>query len=148
MPDLRSLLMGSLLLLAGCGADGWLDHQGNALSGRDLQGRMAVVNYWAEWCAPCREELPELNELAAARPDVAVLGINFDGLQGDTLRQLSDEMGIAFPVMGEDFAAAFGLPKPQVLPTTYLLDEQGRIAMTLQGPQSKAELVAALGQER
>jgi thiol-disulfide isomerase/thioredoxin len=148
MTEWRSLLAGVFMLLVGCSGDGWRDHQGNALTADDLNGRWAVVNYWAEWCAPCREELPELNDLASARPDLAVLGVNFDGLEGDTLRQLSDDMGIAFPVMGFDFAEAYGLPRPQVLPTTYLLDVQGRIARTLVGPQSKTDLLTALAEEQ
>lgn len=144
----RVWLVGLFALLAGCGrGEGWLDHQGNTHTREDLEGRWAVVNYWAEWCAPCREELPELNELAQGRPDVKVIGINFDGLEGETLRRLSDDMGIAFPVLGQDFAEAFALPRPPVLQTTYLIDAEGRLAMTLQGPQSKSQLIAALEQE-
>lgn len=133
-----------VLTLSACGGNTWQDQHGNRVSEDDLTGRPVIVNYWAEWCAPCREELPELNALAEARPDIAVLGINFDGVAGEALTRLSDEMGIDFPVLGEDFAEAMQLTRPQVLPTTYLLDAEGTVIRTLQGPQDEAALLAAL----
>ena len=60
------LLLSAALLLSGCDRSvGWLDHQGVALDREQLQGQRVLVNFWAEWCAPCRDELPELNRLVA-----------------------------------------------------------------------------------
>lgn len=137
-------LLAVVVMLSACGGNSWQDQHGNSISEDDLSGRPLLVNYWAEWCGPCRDELPELNALAEARPDVAVLGINFDGIEGEALAALSDEMGIRFPVLGADFAEAMRLIRPQVLPTTYLLDPQGNVLRTLQGPQDEAALLAAL----
>lgn len=140
--------LGMMFMLSACGENSWQDQHGNSITESELAGRTMLVNYWAEWCGPCRDELPELNALAAARPDVAVLGINFDGVEGDALTALSDEMGIRFPVLGKDFAEAMQLVHPQVLPTTYLLDDEGNVIRTLQGPQDEAALLAALNEER
>ncbi|MEH6386253.1 MULTISPECIES: TlpA disulfide reductase family protein [Pseudomonas] len=145
-PVRKLLSLGLVLLLSACGGNSWQDQHGNSITEEELSGRPMLVNYWAEWCGPCRDELPELNALAEARPDVAVLGINFDGIDGDALTQLSDEMGIRFPVLGKDFADTMQLEHPQVLPTTYLLDEQGQVIRTLQGPQDEAALLAALSE--
>lgn len=41
-----------------------------------------ILNFWAEWCAPCRKEIPELNRLAAEKNNLLVLGVNYDDLQG------------------------------------------------------------------
>ncbi|HDZ56249.1 MAG TPA: TlpA family protein disulfide reductase [Pseudomonas xinjiangensis] len=128
--------------ISACGGEQWTDHQGNSVDREELAGRWLVVNYWADWCGPCREELPELNALAEQYPDIAVLGINFDGVTGQALQDMSDSMEIRFPVMGHDFAAAMNLPLPQVLPTTYVLSGEGAIVHTLQGPQDKAALLA------
>ena len=57
-------------------------------------------------------------------------------------------MGIRFPVLGADFAEAKRLIRPQVLPTTYLLDPQGNVLRTLQGPQDEAALLAALDEAK
>lgn len=141
-------LLAVVVMLSACGGNSWQDQHGNSISEDDLSGRPLLVNYWAEWCGPCRDELPELNALAEARPDVAVLGINFDGIEGEALAALSDEMGIRFPVLGADFAEAKRLIRPQVLPTTYLLDPQGNVLRTLQGPQDEAALLAALDEAK
>ena len=140
----RGVLLISMLLLAACGGQVWQDHRGDDLHAADLEGKWTVINYWAEWCAPCREEIPELNALDGVSEDIRVLGIHFDAYQGDELRQLSDQMGIAFPVMGHDFAAAKGLALPQVLPTTYIIDPSGQLVHSLQGPQDEASLLALM----
>jgi thiol-disulfide isomerase/thioredoxin len=131
------------IALVGCGQQ-WTDQQGGQVRAADLQGRWTVVNYWAEWCAPCREELPELNALAEVSDELVVLGIHFDGYEGEELRALSDQMGIRFAVVGHDFAEAYGLSLPQVLPTTYIIDPQGKVAHSLQGPQTEQDLLALL----
>ena len=64
-----------------------------------------------------------------------MLGVDYDGATGEQLLATSERMGIAFPVLGDDFVQDFELPRPQVLPTTYLLNAEGRIVETLQGPQ-------------
>src|SRR5690554_7457367 len=65
------------------------------------RGQWVLVNYWAEWCKPCLEEIPELNELDKA-PDISVLGVNFDGITGTALEQLGEDMGIEFLMLGQD----------------------------------------------
>lgn len=143
----RHLLLLACLALAACGgeqtkADQWVDHHGTAYSSGDFDGRWLVINYWAEWCAPCRDELPELNALDQVADNIQVVGIHFDAYQGAELRQLSERMNIRFPVLGHDFAAAYALPLPQVLPTTYIISPEGVLAHTLQGPQDEAGLLA------
>lgn len=132
------------VVLSGCGEQQWIDHRGDPLYATELQDRWVVVNYWAEWCAPCRDELPELNELARVSADLIVLGIHFDGYQGDELHRLSEEMGIQFPVLGQDFAEAHGLPLPQILPTTYIINPRGTLVQSLQGPRTEQELLALM----
>src|SRR5690554_3519191 len=130
--------------LAGCGNEQWRDHQGEAVARTELQGNWVVVNYWAEWCAPCLHELPEFNRLAETRPDVLVLGVNFDGVAGAALRELSERMDICFQVVGEDFEQSMKLERPQVLPTTYVFDPQGALRHSLAGPQTEQTLLAVL----
>ena len=112
----------------------------------ELRGRWTVINYWAEWCKPCIKEIPELNELAREYPDLAVVGVNFDGAAGEELADQISQLGIAFPVLAEDPAARLGIPRPAVLPTTLILDPQGKLAQTLVGPQTLESLAQAVGQ--
>jgi len=90
------------LALACCGEDWGVDQHGSAVTPQQLEDQWLVINYWAEWCGPCRTEVPELNALDSARDDVTVLGVNFDGLQGDELAAAADDLGIAFRVLSVD----------------------------------------------
>jgi thiol-disulfide isomerase/thioredoxin len=100
-------------------------------------GRWLVINYWAEWCAPCRKEIPELNRLHSERASsgVVVLGVNYDGITGDSLFMLAEELGIEYPVLVEDPRLRWKLDPPSVLPSTLIINPQGELQQTLVGPQ-------------
>jgi thiol-disulfide isomerase/thioredoxin len=144
---MRSLvLLGMALILGGCGEHLGVDQHGRKVAVADQEGQWLVINYWAQWCAPCRSEIPELNGLEQRFADgsVRVLGVNFDGLQGEKLSQASEEMGIRFSVLAEDPAARLGLPATAVLPVTYIVDERGRLRERLLGEQTADALVARI----
>lgn len=119
-----------------------IDDQHNA-SLENLRGKWVLVNYWAQWCKPCIEEIPELNAFAAERTDVAVLGVNFEGTTGPELESQESALGIAFPTV-EDPAAKLGIARPAVLPTTLVVDPTGAVVNQLHGPQTAATLAAAI----
>jgi thiol-disulfide isomerase/thioredoxin len=110
----------------------------------DTTGDWTFVNYWAEWCKPCIKEIPELNQLHL-RSGVRVLGVNYDGAIGDDLQTQLDRLGVAFPTLGTDPAARYGTDRPQVLPTTLVIDPRGQLREILVGPQTEASLLAAAG---
>lgn len=139
-----SSLVAVFLLLSGCSDDG---EPGNKTAVTDAQGgAWRVINYWAEWCGPCRTEVPELNALnerLSASGD-RVIGINFDGLEGEALARSAQVLGISFSLMEGDDVARLGLPRPQVLPTTYLVDSTGEVRKALVGEQTADGLIAEL----
>lgn len=93
------------------------------------------INYWAEWCKPCIKEVPELNALH--REDgYQVLGVNFDGAQGEELSRQIQGLGIEFPTLAEDPATQLGTERPAVLPTTLVLAPGGKVHRVLVGPQT------------
>lgn len=110
----------------------------------DSTGDWTFVNYWAEWCKPCIKEIPELN-LLHLRAGVRVLGVNYDGAVGTELQTQLDRLGVAFPTLDADPAARYGTARPQVLPTTLVIDPQGKLREILVGPQTEASLLAAAG---
>lgn len=136
------------LALGGCGGerDWGVDQDGKTVSAKQLQGQWLLINYWAEWCAPCRTEIPELNTLAASADSPVVLGVNFDGLQGEELNQAVDALGIDFKVLAEDPAERLQLPRSAVLPVTYLVDDKGKVREQLVGEQTAAGITARLRQ--
>ena len=117
-----------------------------ALNIADYQGRWLVINYWAEWCKPCIKEIPELNALDAKYPQVAVLGVNFDGVTGDELNAQMATLSIDFPVLEQEPSGILGVDLPSVLPATFILDPDGKLVHTLIGPQTLESLALATGQ--
>lgn len=94
-----------------------------------------VINYWAIWCAPCREEIPELNTLAR-RGLVDVYAINFDNVSGQTLLDQAAELGIQFPLLSKDPGPGLGISLPSMLPTTLILTPTGDLKTRLMGSQT------------
>lgn len=105
-------------------------------------GEWTFVNYWAEWCKPCIEEIPELNAMHQ-REGYRVLGVNFDGASGEELQSQLTALGVHFPTLDEDPSDTFSIDRPQVLPTTLLVSPEGRLLRTLVGPQTEETLIAA-----
>ncbi|MBV6289425.1 TlpA disulfide reductase family protein [Pseudomonas aegrilactucae] len=133
-----ALAITASLLLVGCGADYGLDQNGNTVKAEQIEGRWVVLNYWAEWCGPCRTEIPELN--AAAKDwqaqGVTVVGVNFDGLRGEELKKASEALGIGFTVLADDPAERYELPRSEALPVTYIIDDKGKVREQLMGEQT------------
>jgi thiol-disulfide isomerase/thioredoxin len=103
-------------------------------------GQWRVINYWAIWCTPCREEIPELNALDD-RTELMVFAVNYDGQTGEALQSQAAEMGITFTLLEQDPGAALGVKRPRVLPTTLLVNPQGVVTDTLAGPQTQESLM-------
>mgnify|MGYP000066554430 FL=1 len=138
------LILAAVLSLLGC-----TKHDpGTTLSSLErLQGQWVVVNYWAQWCTPCIKEIPELNRLDQDYTGVTVVGVNYDGTNGEELELQRQKLGVTFASLESDPAAQLGIPRPVVLPTTLILDPTGRLVATLIGPQTLASLVQATQQD-
>ena len=132
-------LIGSVLL-SGCGVDLGTDQNGQKIARERIDKQWLVVNYWAEWCGPCRTEIPELNALSEQMKGqkVSVFGVNFDNLQGEDLKAASNALGIKFTVLAQDPADQYDLPKSEALPVTYIIDDKGKVREQLMGEQTAA----------
>lgn len=134
------------LLLAGCADDWGVDQHGRKVTAGQLEGQWLVINYWAEWCKPCRTEIPELNRLEQELRDkgAQVLGVNFDALQGEALAKAAEAFDIRFTVLAQDPVERLELPRNDVLPVTYIIGADGRLRERLVGEQTAAGLRARL----
>jgi len=111
-----------------------------------LKGRWVLINYWAEWCKPCLEEIPELNAFAEAYGEqVSVLGVNYDGVEGEALARVIVRFGIDFPVLSQDPASIYKFNRPEVLPVTFVINPEGVVQQRLVGPQTLADLKRVTG---
>ena len=134
------------LMLGGCGNDYGIDQNGQKVAGERLDKQWVVLNYWAEWCGPCRTEIPELNVLAEELKGqkIGVFGVNFDNVQGEELKSASEKLGIRFTVLAQDPAELFDLPRSEALPVTYIIDDKGKVREQLMGEQTAAGVLAKL----
>lgn len=97
--------------------------------------RVQILNYWAVWCIPCIEEMPELAEFNEKHHnEVAVYGVNYDRPPIDELRQAVQELDVNIPVLVEDPNEILGYNRPEVLPTTIVM-VAGEIKEVAVGPQ-------------
>jgi cytochrome c biogenesis protein CcmG/thiol:disulfide interchange protein DsbE len=156
-PLVLCLLLGALAL-AGCSASSTATGQsvqpfqvplldgGGAVGSRELGGKVVVVNFFASWCVPCREEAPDLQQSCQQYRDkgVSFLGVDMKDDDAALARQFVRELGIAYPSgqdadgrMAEDF-------KVVGLPNTFILGKDGRIAHRFIGPVKRERLAELL----
>ena len=120
---------------------------GKALNTLDARGSVVVINAWASWCGPCRDELPSLARSAASfAPSVQFIGLN----ERDTAAiasQFAAEVGIPYASISDPqglLLASLRVVPPGAIPSTLILDKQGRVAFRCIGPVGSGELDAAL----
>lgn len=123
-----------------------LDGRNQALA--QWRGKVLVVNYWAAWCPPCREEMPMFVKVHEAYRDrgVVFLGIALD--RREPVAAFADEVGVNYPVLlggvaGLDLMKQTG-NRLGGLPYTVILDRQGNIATQATGALTRERLEAAL----
>jgi cytochrome c biogenesis protein CcmG/thiol:disulfide interchange protein DsbE len=109
-----------------------------------LRGKPAVINFWASWCGPCKEEAPELKRFDDGLGGKATLvGVDWADAPSSA-RDFVAKAGWTYPILrdsSQKVGEAYGL---NGLPTTFVLDSQGDIVHTLQGPQTAQDLRQAL----
>lgn len=115
----------------------------NAQSLKLPSDKWLVINYFAIWCKPCIKEIPDLKQLATTQ-GLKVIGIDFDQPDTDTLKQHIEKLGIQFPVATTMLNKLFKYSLPTALPTTLIINPEGNIVATLQGPQTYKELLQEL----
>jgi len=134
----------ALLMLAGCENHKFEKPDGTMLEWESLRGHWVLVNYWAEWCKPCLEEIPELNDLDRSSA-IVVLGVNFDDIQGQELIDLGKKMGIEYGMLARDPGPEFGWKTPVALPATFVVNPDGDLVEARFGPQTEEDIKELIG---
>ncbi len=118
------------------------DLDGNTHSLADYRGKWLVVNYWATWCPPCQEELPDLVSFYERHKDdgVMVIGINFEDIGREQLRTFVDSFLISYPIWRSEPLPETPLGPIPGLPTTYIVDPKGQTVARQVGPITAKQL--------
>lgn len=126
---------------------GYTDPAGGRHSLLDLKGQVAVVNFWATWCAPCREEMPELSALASMREHIEVIGLAYEDIEEDALRGFLDQYPVTYPIAIIDvYDPPADFDTPRGLPMTYLIAPDGSVARQFLGPISAHDIEVAIAE--
>jgi thiol-disulfide isomerase/thioredoxin len=131
MKLLRSLFLGCLLLAAFNVAAGeflFRDMQGKEQRLSDYKGKWVLVNFWATWCPPCLEEIPDLVDLHNARSatDFVVIGVAMSSSRG-SVDSFAKQLEISYPIVLGDNKSAAQIGRVDALPTSYLYDTTGKL---------------------
>jgi thiol-disulfide isomerase/thioredoxin len=111
------------------------------------KGKWVLVNYWATWCPPCLEEVPDLVNLYDQRKDkdLMVLGVAFDYQDKNEVLQYVDDMLMSYPIVLGDSAVTAQIGSAEVLPTTFIYNPLGQLIKIKRGLISKQYLEKIIG---
>jgi peroxiredoxin len=122
---------------------GRADLDGNTIRMAGLRGKVVVVDFWATWCEPCREELPVLNRLYRRHRSegLVVVGVSVDNAE-DNVREFLGEFPLAFPIIHDSGHQIAGRYAPPSMPSSYIIDRRGVVRHVHQGYRARdAEVI-------
>ena len=136
----RIIQLFCLLIIISCQNNDIDIYNGSDSSIDKLNGNWIVINYWADWCAPCIKEIPELNEFASENDDLLVYTFNFDQLDEEDLAPIAEKFNIQVPSLITHPRDIWGIQTPPAVPATFFINPKGKIVLSLFRPQTKDAL--------
>jgi peroxiredoxin len=113
---------------------------GSTVDLSQFKGQVVMINFWASWCVPCRQEMPLLETIYKKYKPLGftLIGVNVEPDQKDAEKFLS-QTPVSFPVLFDAKSQVSGLYNVQVMPTTVFIDRKGNVRMVHQSYQDGAE---------
>ncbi|OAN44859.1 alkyl hydroperoxide reductase [Chloroflexus islandicus] len=113
----------------------------------DLRGKPVIVNFWATWCLPCVEEMPEFEAARRANPDLVILAVNRNE-STEAIAAFAPKVGVSFPLITDRDGAIGERYGVTNLPTTFFINRDGTIAARHLGALTAARLAERLAEVR
>ena len=126
------------------------DLDGKQRSLSEFRGKWVVVNYWATWCPPCLDEIPDLVQFHEKHKDhdAVVLGINYEEVNREYLKEFVESHFMTYPILPMEPVPVTPLGPVMGLPTTYIISPQGERIARQEGPVTGADIEAFLERKR
>ena len=108
----------------------------------DFKGKRVLLNFWASWCPPCREEMPDLERFYQDK-DAVVLAVNLTNMEMNkkTVNEFIETYGLTFPVLMDEEGQVSRLYRISPIPTTYMIDTKGIIGQRVYGPLNYEQMI-------
>jgi thiol-disulfide isomerase/thioredoxin len=105
------------------------DVNGQVISSAALRGKVVIVNFWATWCPPCREEIPELVDLQTRYKDqLQIIGVSVDeDVPASAVKHFAEKFAMNFPVVMASPALVREYEGASALPTNFIINRDGRV---------------------
>jgi len=117
------------------------DLDGKEVSLSDFRGKWVIVNYWATWCPPCLEEIPDLVGLYEDNRDtIVVLGVAYEEVNVEYLQGFVETHMMSYPIMQMDPIPVTELGPVLGLPTSYIISPEGERMARQEGPVTREAL--------
>lgn len=121
---------------------------GTMVSLQDVKGKKVLLNFWASWCIPCKEEMPHMQKVYEQYNDqnVEILAINltFGKETPEDAKAFAEELGLTFPILLDRGGKIGDLYKIIPIPTSYFIDEDGYIRWKYMGPMDEEYIIDQL----
>ena len=135
----------TLFTLTGVLAFDLVDTKGQPHRLKDYEGRWVVVNFWATWCVPCIQEIPEIAQFHRAHGRVVVIGVATDADNAAKVKQFAAKVGHDYPLVLPNDKVAKQLGDPKALPTTRIYDPTGKVVYDRVGRVTRKSLEELTG---
>ncbi|TYR80578.1 TlpA family protein disulfide reductase [Priestia megaterium] len=118
--------------------------EGKAVKLSDYKGKKVILNFWATWCPPCKEEMPDMQKFHEKYgKEVQILAVNLTSSEGskEGIKSFLNEHHLTFQVLlDEEDTVATKSYRVVTIPTTYFIDEEGKIAKRINGPMNLEQM--------
>lgn len=114
------------------------DLDGKRVRLSDFRGQVVVINLWATWCAPCRVEMPSIENLYRRfrSEGLTVLAVSFDKGQDEAVRAFAKEKNLSFPILIDHDREVESKYQTLTIPSTFVVDKRGVIAARVDGAKN------------